>query len=548
MPFDPEQPTPFQHRSDTPGAPGAPGALGAPGAPVVAGSPLAGFDATRPLGPPRDPGSPFSRLIAIVATLALVVGVVALQRLGAESRSAPTGVAVETIPQPDLQMVLTGRMAMGVRWLSVNGGQPSGANGAMLVEQMDTLAAGSVRDRVRAAILAGEMLGAEGATERLDAAAAAADAIEQEISLRAASPEADRTEAARLRDETNLKRLPLLREDIAALRALYASPSAADAALTQPQREALVERHGMFGEVALAYNLPHADPARAPILADGMRTLVTLVSAFSVAVLAFLAGLVLFVLALVRVATRGLARSYAPPAPGGSVYLETVALFLAGFVAVSVAGELLRSATGLDLTLLLLWLLLLVPLWPLLRGQPWRNHRFALGWTRGRGVAREVGAGVVGYLACLPIFAFGVVCTLVLAMIVAQVRAMLGSDSEGAPMSHPIMDQLVGGSVLTLVVLLLLAAVWAPLAEESVFRGAFYHHLRGARGVLLSALLTGFVFAIIHPQGFVAVPALMSLGVSFAILREWRGSLIAPVTAHALHNGFLVTMMWLALG
>jgi len=26
----------------------------------------------------------------------------------------------------------------------------------------------------------------------------------------------------------------------------------------------------------------------------------------------------------------------------------------------------------------------------------------------------------------------------------------------------------------------------------------------------------------------------------YALLREWRGSLIAPITAHMLHNGFLM--------
>jgi membrane protease YdiL (CAAX protease family) len=45
-----------------------------------------------------------------------------------------------------------------------------------------------------------------------------------------------------------------------------------------------------------------------------------------------------------------------------------------------------------------------------------------------------------------------------------------------------------------------------------------------------------------------AVPALMALGFIFAMLREWRGSLIAPITAHALNNGMVVTALLILFG
>jgi membrane protease YdiL (CAAX protease family) len=40
----------------------------------------------------------------------------------------------------------------------------------------------------------------------------------------------------------------------------------------------------------------------------------------------------------------------------------------------------------------------------------------------------------------------------------------------------------------------------------------------------------------------------MALGFGFALLREWRGSLIAPMTAHALNNGIVMTFLIVALG
>jgi membrane protease YdiL (CAAX protease family) len=95
----------------------------------------------------------------------------------------------------------------------------------------------------------------------------------------------------------------------------------------------------------------------------------------------------------------------------------------------------------------------------------------------------------------------------------------------------------------TLMMMFILATVWAPVVEETMFRGAFYSHLRRVTNPIVAALVVGFVFAIIHPQGIGLVPPLMTLGAVFALIREWRGSLIGSMTAHALHNGFLVTMM-----
>jgi membrane protease YdiL (CAAX protease family) len=109
-------------------------------------------------------------------------------------------------------------------------------------------------------------------------------------------------------------------------------------------------------------------------------------------------------------------------------------------------------------------------------------------------------------------------------------------------------DELFGAGWADIVLLYILACVWAPLVEESLFRGAFYHHLRRPIGAVLAAAVTGFLFAVIHPQGVVAVPVLMSLGFTFAMIREWRGSLIGPMAAHAFNNLVAVTLMLLLLG
>jgi membrane protease YdiL (CAAX protease family) len=63
---------------------------------------------------------------------------------------------------------------------------------------------------------------------------------------------------------------------------------------------------------------------------------------------------------------------------------------------------------------------------------------------------------------------------------------------------------------------------------------------------LPAALLVALIFAVIHPQGLAAVPVLGALAVSFALIREWRGSLVGPMVAHALNNGTVLTALCLA--
>jgi len=74
-----------------------------------------------------------------------------------------------------------------------------------------------------------------------------------------------------------------------------------------------------------------------------------------------------------------------------------------------------------------------------------------------------------------------------------------------------------------------------------------FRAFRSRWGFIVSALIGGFIFAIIHPQGWLAAPALTAMGVGFAVIREWRDSLIAPMVAHAVNNGLIVGGLVLVL-
>jgi len=183
---------------------------------------------------------------------------------------------------------------------------------------------------------------------------------------------------------------------------------------------------------------------------------------------------------------------------------------------------------------------LLALLWPVYRGMPWSELRRELGLTTGAGIVRETAWGVVAWCMAIPMVLVGIVISLILGW-------LLGGDISSA--RHPLQEGLRSSSAGGIVIWYLVAAVVAPLLEEIVFRGGLYRGLRGGTSglplpvsMVVSALLSSLVFAAIHPQGILFVPILGALAMSFCLVRELRGSLVAPMVGHALNNGLIVTL------
>jgi membrane protease YdiL (CAAX protease family) len=152
----------------------------------------------------------------------------------------------------------------------------------------------------------------------------------------------------------------------------------------------------------------------------------------------------------------------------------------------------------------------------------------------------------------LPLAFVGILITLVL------INATTGTGADGdafgrTPIpAHPIIGVLAGADWWGRIQVFILGCVIAPVVEEIMFRGLLYRHIRewGRRtprgfSILLGALLVSFLFALIHPQGFLAIPPLMALAIMFALLREWRGSLVPSIVAHGINNGLLLTFFTL---
>ncbi|MHC4956673.1 MAG: lysostaphin resistance A-like protein [Planctomycetota bacterium] len=315
-----------------------------------------------------------------------------------------------------------------------------------------------------------------------------------------------------------LEPVPDEADDVALLRRLYRGEP-----LPGEEADSLAERRGWYGRLAAAFGQPVDDPGRAAILGSARRGAFVMMALTSVAIPAGLAGFVLFVMFLVR-AWKGQTRARFALHDQGSgdlPWLQTTVIGLAGILALNVGW---LNHIGLPGPVAM-WLLLLPVFWPLLRSMKVAEWRGGLGLLRGTGVAREMGAGAIGYLGGVPIILLG--------LLVSQQLIRL----TGSKPAHPVQYEVLGGDAYPAWIIVVSACVWAPVVEELLFRGAFYRFLRPRWSWVGAVAVSGLLFGVVHPQGVSGVPSIWALGIVFALVREWRGSIVASMTAHALHNG-----------
>ncbi|MBM4115783.1 MAG: CPBP family intramembrane metalloprotease [Phycisphaerae bacterium] len=271
------------------------------------------------------------------------------------------------------------------------------------------------------------------------------------------------------------------------------------------------------------------------------RIAISVVGFFGIAFVALAVGVVTLVILSVKASSGAPMSRLAPTLLGHqAIHIE---LFAAWVVYEVVLGVVASRADlgGLGtigvITFQALGLLALA--WPIMRGMPWNELRRELGLTMGAGLVREAAWGVLAWCMAVPMVLVGLVLSLLLGWLFG------GSLSDA---SHPLQEGLRSSSAGGIVIWYLVAAVVAPVLEEILFRGGLYRGLRGATGyslwesMVVSALLSSLVFAAIHPQGILFVPILGALAMSFCLVRELRGSLVAPMVGHALNNGLFVTL------
>ncbi len=468
------------------------------------------------------PAEPVVRGHPVVAWL-VIVGVAGSLVWNQVERPAE---ALKPAPRGNLSartLTLQGKMLVAARQLT-------GQADARLDAQLREMTPESVAERLRLVALAGELGGPGKALEFLDD-------VRPELARPAlAGLIAGPAEAFGAGSRVTPRDVRLL--DV--LRRLYDDYQKGDLAapsVAADEREALRDGLGWFGELALA---PAGGPDRAArdaVLQPAYRVFFTLAGVGLLLLLLGLAGLVGLIVYVVFLAIGKLPAGVVVEAPHGGVYAETFAVWLVLYVGLNLgAGALLLPRIGL-LWLILVDLLSLAALaWPVIRGIPWRVVRREIGLTAGHRPWAEPFLGVCTYVMALPLTFVGVLIT------VLVMNSPLGANFRTP--THPIAEAVTRFGFWGKVQILVLACVLAPLVEETLFRGLLYRHLREAFGrfgrvfaVLLGGLAVSFVFAVVHPQGWLGVPPLMGLALAFTLAREWRGSLVAAMVAHGINNG-----------
>jgi membrane protease YdiL (CAAX protease family) len=503
-----------------------------------------------PAQPPQQRFYPLAFILGLAAWCVIAILVVVIVFSQETAKDTPGAVH----GRDDLNLLMMrfqARYILGIRELA----GPALVGDQQIYAQASALDVGPIDQRLRFVVLAGELRGPEEALKKLDK-------LEELIA----------TNQASVTPEQKSQRETLRQLYVDYRRFRYDAPSVSAA-----QKQDLRDELDWFGDLALvpagqpgvgeevaalaggpaAADIRDACPdpkGREAVLRPALRAAWITLGAFSGALGLFLLGccglLVVAVLLYLGKSRVGLNCATAP----AGVYVETFALWLSFYFGLGYALKYVDVDPHLrfPMNVLLMLSSLATLLWPVVRGVPWRQVREHVGLTLGRRPLAEPAIGVGCYIMGYPLMFVGLALTLLLIYVQHLLSAGGGgADELSNPSSpaHPIVAPLASGNWLDRLEIFVLASIVAPLVEETVFRGVLYRHLRQLTqglgilaSVIFSGLISSFIFAVIHPQGLLAVPVLMSLAFCFVLAREWRGTLVPCMVAHGVSNGAVLLL------
>jgi membrane protease YdiL (CAAX protease family) len=248
--------------------------------------------------------------------------------------------------------------------------------------------------------------------------------------------------------------------------------------------------------------------------------------------LLFIGGLLLTAIILAIAKRRRIAaelqavQAPAPPVPWdiGTALLLISAVYLLSFGLTIVFslpfGNQLKQAPEVSVVLstlsLLAAMLLVVSSYLVLHGKPpWAWEM--LGWRR---APRGIGFGALGLLLTLPL--------LVVAYLLAAALFDTGEQQQ-------IVQIIQSSGIVLQLYLVVVAALMAPLVEETLFRGLLFRALNARLPFWPAACISAVIFAAGHAQLLALLPVTL-LGVLFAFLTRRSGTLLASAGAHGVYN------------
>ena len=454
-------------------------------------------------------------LVVIALTLYVMFNAFTFQRQQKE---------VEMSPAELLHPVFMGKLALGMRELGQN--QGAARLDTQLADFLEAVDEGTIEQRFCHAILVNEISGPQ-------------DALDAMAELR------KKTASAKIEYDEKQNRAENVLIEIFEDTLGNNVPD-----LSQPDREFITKELPWFGELAL--NTSISDTVRRQELIKRAKLTLILVTLGAIVGLGLLlTGLIVLFIFTARILSGSLRNRVVDDSKYGPVYIETFALWFVLFVGISLAV----AATGVEsLGISTAAIMMLMPLsalvWPVVRGIPLNDLLKDVGLELKNPLV-EVLCGFVAYLAMLPLLLVGALVSFLLLVIMTILQTGPVNDFAPKGVPHPIANEAFQGDLIyAMAVILFIVSVLAPLTEEIMFRGVLYRNLRDrshrmARwaSIIFAALFSSLIFAAIHPQGIVGIPVLTVLAFGFCLVRQWRGSLIAPMTMHAMHNTMATSLL-----
>lgn len=206
---------------------------------------------------------------------------------------------------------------------------------------------------------------------------------------------------------------------------------------------------------------------------------------------------------------------------GALLALLMTLYIVAGVLAAAVP---MREGTMMAVqSFLLHWLLLALLVAALRRRGLSARRAFGL---RARGLGLDAAAGVLCYLAMVPVFLF-------VTVIYSLALKVIGYE----PTLQPVTEILTSEPRIWLrVYLLFMAVVLAAVVEELIFRGVALPVLARRLGTGPAILLVSLIFAVIHFHVEAIVPLFIA-SVCFGLAYAVTGRIAVPMVMHGLFNG-----------
>ena len=223
--------------------------------------------------------------------------------------------------------------------------------------------------------------------------------------------------------------------------------------------------------------------------------------------------------------------SEAPPLRTFGIPEAVIALLLAFFFLLTLLGAPARGVRGMQTRDLIASAIVTGGLLLALAGYLWlrRFDLNSLGGFARIGFFRTIVTGGILILAAYPIIFLADVITQRLLRSPPEKQAIVEMFSESSTIEQRI-------------IIIVLAVSLAPVAEEFIFRFFLYGVAKRYVGRVVGVVVSAILFATVHGH-LPSFAPLFVLGTCFAIAYEWSGSILVPMTMHALFNAITLTAL-----